>query len=71
MSHNLLTPLPTGKRPLRQSSLPEEVFLPSLGGYADILKGRLVLEIDYSPARGSNKRYCKPAGFSDQGYRED
>lgn len=40
------------------------------GGYADLFEGRLEIKIE-SPHTHAHKRYCKPKGFSDQGYRHD
>lgn len=40
------------------------------GGYADLFEGKLEIKIE-APSQTSHKRYCKPRGFSDQGYRQD
>lgn len=48
-----------------------EVAIPSVGGYADIFDGVLEIRIDGNPFGDAHKRFCKPVGFADQGYRED
>jgi hypothetical protein len=61
--------VPYGKNKIGR--VPEaEKSMPITGGYADIFQGALEIKVD-APGKIDHKRYCKPQGRSDQGYRHD
>lgn len=48
----------------------DKQFVPVCGGYVDLFKGQLEIQIS-APGKIDHKKYCKPMGRSDQGFRHD